>query len=314
MDRKTINLRGRSAAAPIKNTPSAEELSTIFKTSRGKFIDIDLGMATHEWDMNYIFDFLYYINDVECIDFLVDWLCSKWDIAHGVLASFDNANNRILLTQREDFHDSLAHTRELVLKKIQQEDHIKELELKMLDSFSIEVHAEDNTEIESDSTQQPQFVTSDNIDGPQYHMADLPDDVRACILFDDDETYSLFVSNMREDTWLKVSSNKGRYLDPLRFVCNKFQITARKTTRDEFDKLLHYVIPGLGNVGNLVSAMKKRTDTIDSANYKYYDSPVYSHRSKCYKLVADGIVIEECLTPVLEKIHHKRWDTKSNPR
>ncbi len=314
MDRKTINLRGRSVAAPIKNTPSAEELATMFKTSRGKFIDIDLGVATHEWDMNYIFDFLYYIRDDDAIDFQVDWLCSKWDIAHGVLASFDNANNRELLAQREDFQDNLARTRSLVHKKIQQEDHIKELEVRMLDSFSIDVHAEDNTVMESDSTQQPQFENSDNIDGPQYHMADLPDDVRAHILLADDEMYSLFVSNMREDTWLKVSSNKGKYLDPLRFVCNKFQITAKDTTRDEFDKLLHYVIPGLGDVGNLVSAMKKRSDSNDSANYKYYDSPVYSHRNKCYKLVADGIVIEECLTPVLEKIHNKRWDTKSNPR
>ena len=104
------------------------------------------------------------------------------------------------------------------------------------------------------------------------------------------------------------------YLDRLRFVCNKFEITAKNTDRKQFDKLLHYIIPNLGDVGNLESAMKKQKDSNDDTNYKYYDSPVYSHRNKCSELCKVGAELEECLSPVLEKIHHKKWNVKKNPR
>ena len=119
---------------------------------------------------------------------------------------------------------------------------------------------------------------------------------------------------MNEDTWIKVNTNKGKYLDRLRFVCNKYEITAKNTDRKQFDKLLHYVIPDLGEIGNLESAMKKQTDSNNEANYKYYDSPLTNHRSKCYDLCKVGAELEECLTPVLEKIHHRKWDVKKYPR
>jgi hypothetical protein len=119
---------------------------------------------------------------------------------------------------------------------------------------------------------------------------------------------------MNEDTWLKVCTNKGKYLDRLRFVCNKFEITAKNTDRKQFDKLLHCIIPNLGEIGNLESAMKKQMDSNDEANYRYYDSPEFYHRSKCNDLCEVGAELEECLTPVLEKIHHKKWDIKKNPR
>lgn len=119
---------------------------------------------------------------------------------------------------------------------------------------------------------------------------------------------------MKDDTWLKVNTNKGKYLDRLRFVCNKFEITAKNTDRKQFDKLLHYIIPNLGEIGNLESAMKKQTDSNNGANYKYYDSPLPNQRSKCYELCKVGAELEECLSPVLEKIHHKEWNIKKNPR
>ena len=103
-------------------------------------------------------------------------------------------------------------------------------------------------------------------------------------------------------------------MDRLRFVCNKFEITAKNTDRKQFDKLLHYIIPDLGEIGNLESAMKKQTDSNNEANYKYYDSPLSNHRSKCYDLCKVGAELEECLSPVLEKIHHKEWNIKKNPR
>ena len=91
-------------------------------------------------------------------------------------------------------------------------------------------------------------------------------------------------------------------------------ITAKNTNRVQFDKLLHNIIPDLGNIGNLKSAMKKQTDSNDEKNYINYDSPVSYQRDKCSDLCQVGAELEECLTPVLEKIHHKKWDIKKNPR
>ena len=62
------------------------------------------------------------------------------------------------------------------------------------------------------------------------------------------------------------------------------------------------------------SAMKKQTDSNNDENYKYYDSPVSTQRGKCYELCQVGAELEECLSPVFEKIHHKKWDIKKNPR
>ena len=173
---------------------------------------------------------------------------------------------------------------------------------------------EEAAQKKSNETDSPHFEESNSSGLPEYHIKDLPEDVRKILTFADDETYSLFVKNMKEDTWLKVNTNKGIYLDRLRFVCNKFEITAKNTDRKQFDKLLHCIIPNLGEFGNLESAMKKQTDSNNKANYKYYDSPVYSHRNKCSELCKVGAELEECLSPVLEKIHHKKWNVKKNPR
>ena len=166
----------------------------------------------------------------------------------------------------------------------------------------------------SDETDSPQFEASDSSGVPEYHIKDLPEDVQKVLAFKDDETYTLFVKNMNEKTWVIVKSKKGKYLDRLRFVCNKHGITVRNTDRKQFDKLLHNIIPDLGNIGNLKSAMKKQTDSNDEKNYINYDSPVSYQRDKCSDLCQVGAELEECLTPVLEKIHHKKWDIKKNPR
>ena len=68
---------------------------------------------------------------------------------------------------------------------------------------------------------------------PLFHMADLPEDVRTLFTFEDDEIYSIFVTNMRDDTWLIVKDNKGKYLDRLRFVCRKFGIVRKDINTNE---------------------------------------------------------------------------------
>lgn len=298
---------------------SAEELARIYMESRPDFLILDMEEATNHWNLNFIYEFLYHVNSLPDIDLAIEWLAEKWADAHNFYDTYYNIKDPKLVEEHKRFVLSLKDIKESLLRRFEAEERKEALRVQMLMGYNTttttEVMAkEDAPQKKSNETDSPHFEESNSSGLPEYHIKDLPEDVRKILTFKDDETYSLFVKNMKEDTWLKVNTNKGIYLDRLRFVCNKFGITAKNTKRKQFDKLLHYIIPNLGDVGNLESAMKKQKDSNDDTNYKYYDSPVYSHRNKCSELCKVGAELEECLSPVLEKIHHKKWNVKKNPR
>jgi hypothetical protein len=298
---------------------SAEELARIYMKSRPDFLIMDMEEVTRGWNVNFIFDFLYYVRNLSDIDLAIEWLAGNWADTHHYYDTYNNLKDPKLVEEYQRFVLSLKDIKESLLRRFKAEERKEALRVQMLMGYNTTTTTEvmpkeDVPQKKSDETDSPHFEESNSSGLPEYHIKDLPDDVQGILTFDDDETYSLFVKNMKEDTWLKVNTNKGKYLDRLRFVCNKFEITAKNTDRKQFDKLLHYIIPDLGEIGNLESAMKKQKDSNDKANYKYYDSPEFYHRSKCFDLCKVGAELEECLTPVLEKIHNKKWNIKKNPR
>ena len=287
--------------------------------SRPDFLIMEMEEVTRGWNVNFIFDFLYHVRNLSDIDLAIDWLADKWAETYHLYDTYSNIKDPKLVEEHRRFVLSLKDIKDSLLRRFDAEERKETLRVQMLMGYNTTITTEvmsreDVSQKNSDETDFPRFEESNSSGLPEYHIKDLPEEVQRILTFADDETYTLFVNNMNEDTWLKVNTNKGKYLDRLRFVCNKFEITARNTDRKQFDKLLHYVIPGLGEIGNLESAMKKQTDSNNDANYKYYDSPLSNHRSKCYDLCKVGAELEECLTPVLEKIHHKKWNIKNNPR
>ena len=316
--RDEIERKDLHTAAPTKMV-SAEELARIYIESRHDFLGMNTEEVTNHWNLNYIFDFLYHVKSLPDIDLALNWLAENWAETYHVYDTYSNIKDPKLVEEHQRFVLSLKDIKESLLRRFEAEERKESLRVQMLMGYNTttatEVIPKANTpQKKPDETDSPHFEESNSSGLSEYHIKDLPEDVQKTLTFDDDETYTLFVNNMKEDTWLKVNTNKGKYLDRLRFVCNKFEITAKNTNRKQFDKLLHYVIPGLGEIGNLESAMKKQTDSNDDANYKYYDSPEYYHRSKCYDLCKVGAELEECLSPVLEKIHHKKWNIKKTPR
>ena len=298
---------------------SAEELARIYMKSRPDFLGMSMEETTNHWNLNFIFDFLYYVRNGSDIDHALNWLAESWADAYHVYDTYSNIKDPKLVEEHQRFVLSLKDIKNSLLRRFEAEERKEALRVQMLMGYNTTTTTEvmpkeDVPQKKTDETGSPHFEEPNSSGLPEYHIKDLPEEIQRILTFADDETYTLFVNNMNEDTWLKVNTNKGKYLDRLRFVCNKFEITARNTDRKQFDKLLHYVIPGLGEIGNLESAMKKQTDSNNDANYKYYDSPLSNHRSKCYDLCKVGAELEECLTPVLEKIHHKKWNIKKNPR
>ena len=311
-----LNQPGSSAAANLHKSYSAKELAEVYMTSREDFLALSMGEATQNWNLNFIYSFLNYINDLKQIDLVIEWLTNMWDYEHQILQSYDTAVDTNLLADSTYFAKKLNIIREKIKERLDKERRVELLKAKMLEGFSC------NTTSSNVSFQKPvtksQSLDTTNNDGhlpqPLFHMADLPEDVRTLFTFEDDEIYSIFVTNMRDDTWLIVKDNKGKYLDRLRFVCRKFGIVRKDISREQFDKLLHCIIPDLGDIGNLISAMKKQTDSNNDSNLRYYDSPVYTYRAKCKELITVGLELEESLIPVLKKVNNKEWDIKSNPR
>ena len=298
---------------------SAEELARIYMKSRPDFLGMDMEEATNHWNLNYIYEFLYHVRNLSDIDLALNWLAEKWADTNHLYNTYYNIKDPKLVEEHQRFVLSLKDIKESLLRRFEAEERKEALRAQMLMGYNTttatEVMAkEDMHQKKTDETDSPHFEESNFSGLSEYHIKDLPEDVQKILTFDDDETYSLLVKNMNEDTWIIVKGNKSKYLDRLRFVCNKFEITAKNTNRKQFDKLLHCIIPDLGEIGNLESAMKKQSDSNDEANYKYYDSPVYYQRNKCSELCKVGAELEECLSPVLEKIHHKKWNVKKNPR
>ena len=287
--------------------------------SRPDFLGMDMEEATNHWNLNFIYEFLYHVRILSDIDHAIHWMAEMWADTHHLYETYTNVKDPKLVEEYRRFVLSLNDIKDSLISRYEAEERKEALRVQMLMGYNTttiteELSKDNMSGKKSDKTDSPHFEESDTSGLPEYHLKDLPEDVKQILTFDDDETYTLFVKNMNEDTWLKVSTNKGKYLDRLRFVCNKYEITAKHTDRKQFDKLLHYIIPDLGEIGNLESAMKKQTDSNNDANYKYYDSPLPAHRSKCYELCQVGAELEECLSPVLEKLHHKKWDIKKYPR
>ena len=52
---------------------SAEELARIYMDSRPVFLDMNMEEATNHWNLNYIYEFLYYVRQLPDIDLALNW-------------------------------------------------------------------------------------------------------------------------------------------------------------------------------------------------------------------------------------------------
>ena len=46
--------------------------------SRPDFLGMDMEEATNHWNLNYIYEFLYYVRQLPDIDLALNWLAEKW--------------------------------------------------------------------------------------------------------------------------------------------------------------------------------------------------------------------------------------------
>lgn len=319
MKNKTFDQSGRSAAAPIKNTPSAKELAELYLTTREDFFSLDLEEVTNGWSLNYIFDFLYYIRNIDLFDDIIEWLAECWKSKHQYYNSYDKVSDNDLELNYIDFKAKLQFIKAKLLERFESEKHTEELRAKMLAGYrrnttKTQVRKESQPEINT-KTQQPVFVPALE-DETDYHieLSSLREDIQNKILVSQ-TIFNVYVNQLNTDIWpLTVSTNRGKYCDPLRFLSIKHEIFSENMEREDFDYLLHEVVVELKDQPSLMSSMGRCSLTSSQkmkSSLFYYDSPVEKQQEKVWQLIKDCEPLEEGLQPVYDAMETEGLKAKS---
>lgn len=315
-----------SSAAASQTLYSAKELAEMYMTSREDFMGMDLEVVTLNWNLNYIYDFLYYVRDIEAIDSINEWLVYSWMDKHHLEDTYDNQNNKELNEECSRFAAALKDIKRKLLHRFENERNKQLLMAKMLEGFRHNKTATadgkpTSAPSEPIHTNSPSFTgfsstcRLNSVSPSQILIEALPENVQKIIVVSQ-SVFDVFVKQLNEDAWLIVEQEKGKYCDALRFLCNFHHITSRDTSREDFDGLLHAVVEAVKGKGSLLSSMSRckytTTKTIASS-YRYYASPVTEHRLKILQLINDCKPLEESLLPVIEAMEQeKKASTQKN--
>ena len=282
MDRKTFNQSGRSAAAPIKNTPSAQELAEMFMTSRHDFLGLEMEDVTNEWNLNYIFDFLYYIRDEKQIDSAIAWLDLSWEEKHHVYDSYTNVSDVELDKRKSEFSAQLQFIKAKLMERFEYEKHKKELKAQMLLGFSASTFSKQQDE--------PNIEEVTQTDVPEYHIEDLTKDSQNILLIEDDEIFSQLTEISRNEIWPWIKKNRLKSANAVRFVFRYLGFIARKCSVLKFTNLFNQMVPDANLKPDTVSSY-------EDANID--DFGTYDKMEKWKPLKRDAEVIIKMLQPLI---------------
>lgn len=314
MDKKTLRTPTQfvSSAAASSKPYSAEELAEIYLKSRSEFLGIDLEVATNGWDGSFIYDFLYCVRDTRLINLASAWIIEMWEEKHRLRNSYVNVMDTDLTTQYKEFCEMMDGVRIFLEERFKSEKRKEDLIREMMHEECTAAQPETNYQQNTIMTRtlqavSPQYVLSET-NGTVYRVLldELSEDVRNIVVVPQN-VFDVYVKQLNEDTWTIVEGNKSRYCDPLRFLSNFYNITKRTTTREEYDQLLHAIIPSIKDKPSLVSSMRRCTLTNNNKikrSYLCYANAEENPKMKneIWSLVDDCKVLKESLQPVLDEM------------
>ncbi len=211
-DNKNPQPLSSRTATPSKKTYSAEELAEIYLNSRPDFLGLDMEEVTREWNLDFIFDFLYLIKDEQSISSAIEWIIEMWKEKHGVLDSYTNASSIELMQLKDKFCADMFFILESLHSRYEDERRKEELRQKMLNGYTTSTltHQPDEVVVEEDSsTDEPVFQQVQTSEAPKYHVPieELPDNVQSKVLVSQG-VMDVLVKQLNEDTWLIVEQKK----------------------------------------------------------------------------------------------------------
>lgn len=266
-------------------------------------VTIDFARETHNYSLEVIEHLFNRIDALADVDRLAGIIESRWriDVAmHHCGVTTYSAVQHKWIPIMPDFPQRLNELRNDFFERKKLEEDLQRRYNEWLCAHQQETTMSEPPVIgEEEQTPPPAFVETQATEKPQYHLSDLPQEVRDHLFINTDELYSEYVTIMRGPVKSWIDKNRQMDYNVVRFIHALRGIVSRKISMRVFALLLTYVIPG---VGDQESNMKQRKDANDSKNFKYYDSADYNDKKKCWKLIQDGKDVEEMLQPVIKKL------------
>lgn len=276
----------------------SEQLANIINHDIKNIPLYNMCMATHNYDVMIIENVMNAIEFQHNIDHFAGILktCWKIDVAHNrpEVVRLDTKTQ-----QYEPYNPDFTSRVDAIVEKIRQTRELEQSLRKQMEEWEVAQHkASSHTQIpiaspETSQTTQPTFDANETV---EYHLEDLPKDVRDQILITDDKVYSEFVTTMCGPVKGWIDKRRLQDWNVVRFVCRLRGIVTRKCSLAIFGKLLERI--GLGNQEN---NMKQRSDASDKNALVAYDD-LTNKNPKYYYLRKDGKEVEELLSDVIKAV------------
>ena len=276
----------------------SEQLANIINHDIKNIPFYNMCLATHNYDVMFVENVMNAIELQADIDRFAGILktCWKIDVAHN-RPEVVRLNTKT--HQYEPYNHDFTSRVDAIVEKIRQTRELEQSLQKQMEEWERAQHkASSHTHIPivSPETNQTDLPTFRDDEPTEYHLDDLPMDVKKQILITNDKVYSDFVSTMCGPVKGWIDKHRLQDWNVVRFVCRLRGIVTRKCSLAIFGKLLERI--GLGNHENI---MKHRKDASDTNALVAYDD-LTNRNPKYFYLRKDGKKIEELLSEVIKAV------------
>ena len=297
---------GSSAAATPKRRYSAKELAEMMNTHPEELFNVDIAACT-DWYTNddYMEEMMSYVVEEEKIDSLIEFIRTMHEYQtinqHHPKVCYRVPDERKYVPYVEDLNEKLCAMRVRVLHAREVEARVAEMRKRWSAMSttatcrsSLEAHPAKHLHYGQSETQPPSYSDDSTDNTIDYHLDDLPKDVRSQILIEEDKRYSLFVNDLLGPVKEWIDKKHLQDWNVVRFVCRVRGIVAKHCSMNIFGRFLDHI--GLGNQEN---NMKQRKDANNKNAMIAYDDPKNTNGMFFY-LKKDGKEIEELLANVID--------------
>lgn len=277
------------------------ELAELISHDPMKILEIDIAVATHYYNVEYIGQILNQVELLADVDRLIGLIQTQWQLdvcdCRQQVVKYDPAA-KDYVPILEDLPEKLTRIRQKIEKRLQ----LKALRAKQMEEWKV-AHTSTATQTQSEpadvknQTEAPQFAEENQTpqeDEVVYHLADLTDEeVRNNILLKTDQQYTCLVQDMRGPVKRWIDKHRFQDLNVVKFTLAKHYIIARNTSVRIYAKMIKHLIPSYGDQEENI---KKRKD----ANQKNWET--YENNKDFWKLKNDVKTVEECLANTIHSV------------
>ena len=88
--------------------------------------------ATNGWNLNFIYEFLYHVRNLQDIDHAINWLAEMWEEKHFSNATYATMKDSKLVEDQRRFALSLKDIKDTLIHRFESEERKEALKWQML--------------------------------------------------------------------------------------------------------------------------------------------------------------------------------------